>query len=80
MKLLMENWRNYLEEEQIEEKLALKKGKNGWWMYSQLVAQAYREAPMYDSAAEEGYRALAECQVKLTYDSPKNTLILLQKR
>ena len=60
MKLLMENWRNYLEEEQIEEKLALKKGKNGWWMYSQLVAQAYREAPMYDSAVEEGYKALAE--------------------
>ena len=60
MKLLMENWKRYLEEEQIEEKLALKKGKNGWWMYSQLVAQAYREAPMYDSAAEEGYRALAE--------------------
>ena len=60
MKKLFENWKRYLDEEQLEEKLMLKKGKMGWWKYSQLVAQAYKEAPMYDSAVEEGYKALAE--------------------
>jgi hypothetical protein len=60
MKLILENWKKFLEEEQLDEKLALKKGKMGWWKYSQLVAEAYRKAPMYDPAAEEGYRVLEE--------------------
>ena len=60
MKQLFENWKRYLEEEQLDEKLMLKKGKNGWWLFSKLVAEAYREAPMYDSAAEKGYKLLAD--------------------
>ena len=60
MKLILENWKKFLEEEQLNEKLMLKKGKMGWWKYSQLVAEAYREAPMYDSAAEKGYKLLAD--------------------
>ena len=56
----MENWRKYLEEEQLDEKLALKKGKMGWWKYSELVAEAYRTAPMYDSAVEPLYIKLGK--------------------
>ena len=56
----MENWKRYLEEDQLDEKLMLKKGKMGWWKYSQLVAEAYEQAPDYDPAAEEGYRVLAK--------------------
>ncbi len=54
----MENWRRYLEEEQLEEKLMLKKGKMGWWKYSQLVAEAYLTAPKYDAAVEPLYKKL----------------------
>jgi len=50
MKLLMENWRGFLSEEELDESLVLKKGKNGWWLYSQLVAEAYKTAP--DMSAE----------------------------
>lgn len=60
MKLILENWKKFLEEGQLDEKLVLKKGRMGWWKYSQLVAEAYKEAPMYDPAAEEGYRVLEE--------------------
>ena len=45
MKQLIENWRGYLSEEELDESLMLKKGKNGWWLYSQLVAEAYKTAP-----------------------------------
>ena len=58
MKLIFENWRRYLEEEQLEEKLALKKGKMGWWKYSELVAKAYRTAPDYDASVEPLYEKL----------------------
>ena len=60
MKLLIENWKRYLEEEQLDEKLMLKKGKMGWWKYSQLVAEAYRTAPAYDSAVEPLYMELGK--------------------
>ena len=60
MKQLIENWRGYLAEEKLNEKLMLKKGKNGWWKFSQLVAEAYKAAPSYDSAVEEPYAILAE--------------------
>ena len=50
MKQLMENWRGYLAEDELNEKLMLKKGKDGWWKFSQLVAEAYEAAPMYDTA------------------------------
>ena len=45
-------------EESLNEKLMLKKGRNGWWKYSQLVAEAYRAAPDFDPAAIAGYEAL----------------------
>lgn len=44
----------------LSEKLMLKKGKNGWWKYSQLVAEAYRQAPMFDDAAIAGYKSLED--------------------
>ena len=60
MKGLIENWKHYLEEGQLEEKLSLKKGKRGWWKYSELVAEAYRTAPDYDSAVEPLYEKLGK--------------------
>ena len=60
MKQLMENWRGYLAEDELNEKLMLKKGKNGWWKYAQLVGEAYKNAPSYDSDVEEPYRVLAD--------------------
>ena len=45
-RIILEEVDNYQQEELLREKLMLKKGKNGWWKYSQLVAEAYREAPM----------------------------------
>jgi len=58
MNKLFENWRRYLEEEQLEEKLVLKKGKTGWWKYSQLVAEAYLAAP--DMSGDQNLIALYE--------------------
>jgi len=60
MKRLFENWKRYLDEDQIDERLMLKKGKMGWWQYSKLVAEAYKTASKYDSEAERGYMVLAE--------------------
>tara|TARA_B100000902_G_scaffold365017_1_gene385511 strand:- start:1198 stop:1893 length:696 start_codon:yes stop_codon:yes gene_type:complete len=60
MKLILENWKKFLEEEQLDEKLVLKKGKMGWWKYSELVAEAYRTATAYDSAVEPLYMELAK--------------------
>ena len=60
MKKLFENWKRFLEEDQLDEKLMLKRGKMGWWKYSQLVAEAYKKAPMYDGAVEGPYKILAE--------------------
>ena len=59
-KLLTDLILESLEEELLKEKLMLKKGRNGWWKYSQLVAQAYRDAPESDAAAVKGYEVLAE--------------------
>ena len=58
--IIQEELQTYLEEEQLNEKLMLKKGKNGWWKFSQLVAEAYRAAPMFDEAAVEGYKVLEQ--------------------
>jgi hypothetical protein len=55
MKLLMENWRNFL-----NEKLVLKPGENGWSKYMQLVGQAYMDAPTEQPEAVASYEALAE--------------------
>ena len=51
MKLLFENWRKYLNEDLLTEKLLLKDGPNGWQLYGQLIADAYEAAPEYDPAA-----------------------------
>jgi len=53
MKLLLENWREYL-----NEKLMLKPGPNGWDLYAQLVADAYLAAPKFESRATSSFEAL----------------------
>ena len=47
MKLLLENWRQYM----MNEKLMLKPGPNGWDKYCELVAEAYARAPEYEDTA-----------------------------
>jgi len=59
-RIINEELENFLEEEQLNEKLMLKKGKNGWWKFSQLVAEAYKAAPMMDQEAVKGYKILEE--------------------
>ena len=54
MKLLFENWRNFL----LAEKLMLKPGPNGWDLYGELVARAYEQAPSHDPAAVASFEAL----------------------
>jgi len=58
--IIKEELQAFLGEEQLNEKLMLKKGKDGWWKFSQLVAEAYLAAPMMDEAAVEGYKVLEE--------------------
>ena len=53
MKLLLENWREYL-----NEKLLLKPGSNGWELYADLVAKAYLAAPTFESRAIPHFEAL----------------------
>jgi len=55
MKLLFENWREFL-----NEKMMLKPGENGWDLYAKLVGEAYMAAPMKDAAAQASYEALGE--------------------
>ena len=57
---LFENWRKYLEEEQLEEKLMLRKHKQGWFLYAKLVADAYRSAPDMGSALKADYELLGK--------------------
>ena len=52
MKLLLENWREYL-----NEKLMLKPGPSGWELYAQLVADAYLAAPKFESRAASSFEA-----------------------
>ena len=59
-RIIKEELSLYLDEGQLNEKLMLKKGRNGWWKFSELVAEAYRAAPMMDPAAVEGYKVLEE--------------------
>tara|TARA_R100001082_G_C4342070_1_gene150601 strand:+ start:62 stop:694 length:633 start_codon:yes stop_codon:yes gene_type:complete len=54
MKILFENWRNFL----LTEKLMLKPGPSGWDLYGELVAQAYENAPEFDPAAVSSFEAL----------------------
>ena len=52
MKLLLENWREFL-----NEKLMLKPGPSGWDLYAQLVADAYIAAPTYEGRAASSFEA-----------------------
>ena len=54
MKLLFENWRNFL----LTEKLMLKPGPNGWDLYGKLVAEAYKNAPPFEQKAASSFQAL----------------------
>jgi len=54
MKLLFENWREFI----LTEKLMLKPGPNGWDLYGELVTQAYENAPEFDPAAVSSFEAL----------------------
>ena len=54
----MENWYRFLNEELLNEKLLLKPGPNGWDLYGQLVAEAYRNAPDYEKEAIGAFQDL----------------------
>ena len=58
MKLLLENWRAYLDEEQINEKMMLKPGPQGWDLYAQLVGDAYLAAPKFEQRAVPHFQAM----------------------
>jgi hypothetical protein len=51
--LIFESWRGFL-----GESLLLKPGPNGWDLYGELVAKAYREAPEFDAGAVKHFKAL----------------------
>jgi len=53
MKLLLENWRHFL-----NEKLMLKPGPNGWDLYADLVGSAYLAAPKFEARAASSFEAL----------------------
>tara|TARA_R100000664_G_C2754990_1_gene142656 strand:+ start:269 stop:2104 length:1836 start_codon:yes stop_codon:yes gene_type:complete len=53
-----ENWKSFLKEQQITEKLMLKPGPNGWDLYSKLVAEAYLAAPKFESRAVRHFQAM----------------------
>ena len=53
MKLIMENWQQYL-----NEKLMLRPGPNGWELYADLVSSAYLAAPKFESRAVSSFEAL----------------------
>jgi hypothetical protein len=49
---------NLLDEEQLNEKMMLKPGPNGWDLYSKLVAEAYLAAPKFESRAVPHFEAM----------------------
>jgi len=53
MKLLIENWREFL-----NEKMMLKSGPNGWDLYAQLVGEAYLAAPKFEQRAVSHFEAM----------------------
>ncbi len=54
MKTILENWKKYM----LSEKLVLKPGPNGWDKYCELVAEAYKRAPLYEEGAVPSFRAM----------------------
>jgi len=53
MKILLENWRGFL-----NESLLLKPGPDGWEKYSQLVGKAYLAAPKFEARAVPHFQAM----------------------
>ena len=53
MNLIFENWRYFL-----NEKMMLKPGPNGWELYRELVAKAYKDAPSYQPEAAPLFKKL----------------------
>jgi hypothetical protein len=53
MKLIIENWRGFL-----NEKMMLKPGPNGWDLYAQLVGDAYLAAPKFEQRAVPHFQAM----------------------
>jgi predicted nucleotidyltransferase len=49
---------NLLDEEQLNEKMMLKPGPNGWDLYSKLVAEAYLAAPSFEERAVPHFEAM----------------------
>ena len=58
MKLLIENWRKFVNEETLNEKMMLKPGPNGWDLYARLVGEAYLAAPKFEQRAVPHFKAL----------------------
>lgn len=58
MKLLIENWRKFLNKEPLNEKMMLKPGPNGWDLYARLVGEAYLAAPKFEQRAVPHFEAL----------------------
>ncbi len=58
MKLIIENFRNFIEEEAINEKMMLKPGPNGWDLYAKIVGEAYLSAPKFEQRAVPHFRAM----------------------
>ena len=58
MKKLFENWRVFLDEELLSEKLLLKPGPNGWDLYGKLVAEAYKNAPDFEADAVASFQSI----------------------
>ena len=58
MKLIIENFRKFLTEQAINEKMMLKPGPNGWDKYCELVAEAYAKAPKFDESAVSSFEAM----------------------
>ena len=58
MKLLIENWRKFINEESLNEKMMLKPGPNGWDLYAKLVGEAYLAAPKFEQRAVPHFEAL----------------------
>jgi len=53
MKLLLENWKKFL-----NEKLVLKPGPDGWDLYAELITEAYLAAPVFEERAVPAFEAL----------------------
>jgi len=58
VKLLMENWRKFVLQEKMTN-LVRYPDQDGWELYAKLVADAYREAPVFEERAKESFEALA---------------------